>query len=388
MRNFKCADACEYGDKLWTIESSGWYIYAMNTLSWTIELISLVNSHFPIYYRKILTRENSLFFVRNTGIGIYKYNIESGHENIYDMDLLDEIIVMNAFFYEDEIIIVPLYIYDCLYSFDIKTYKFQKIHCPLNIKNRTEDKFIPSAHLINNKIWFITNSGSELQSYDLKQKTVDTYSLPEGINVGSFCEYNDNLLLASKFGYQVYTWTREEGITDKFIYEGEFEKSDIYPQIVTCGEKIYLLSVMSNGIYKIDEKDSKVKQIHIVNSDKNVEGKALFIECVKTKNRIVILPWRANELIVINSETDGVEEYEISIDEFALKFGLSQEKRHVIYESHKTEKKSLMKEICKEIDLNKKMLSSEVGEEIFCLIKSICDRENKNEKEDNRRSFK
>lgn len=209
----------------------------------------------------------------------------------------------------------------------------------MNIKNRTEDKFIPSAHLINNKIWFITNSGSELQSYDLKQKTVDTYSLPEGINVGSFCEYNDNLLLASKFGYQVYTWTREEGITDKFIYEGEFEKSDIYPQIVTCGEKIYLLSVMSNGIYKIDEKDSKVKQIHIVNSDKNVEGKALFIECVKTKNRIVILPWRANELIVINSETDGVEEYEVSIDEFALKFGLSQEKRHVIYESHKTEKR-------------------------------------------------
>ncbi len=375
MRNFKCADACEYENKLWTMESSGWCIYTINTLNWTIELMSLINSQSPICYRKILIRENDLFFVRNTGIGIYKYDIKSKHENVYDMNCLNEIIVMNAFFYEDDIIIVPLYISGCLYSFNVKTYKFQEIYCPLNIGNRIEDKFIPSAHLIKNKIWFITNNGSELQSYDLKHKTIDTYSLPEGVNVGNFCEYNNNLLLVSKFGYQVYMWTREKGIINEFIFEGKFGTSDIYPQIVTCGKQIYLLSVMSNGIYKIDERDSKVKQIYIVNSDKNVKGKALFIEYVKIKNKIVILPWRSNGLIVINSETDEVKEYEVSIDEFALKFGLSQKKNHVIYESNKTDKKSLMKEICKEIDLDKKMLGSEAGEEIFCLVKSICDRE-------------
>ena len=37
MRNFKCADACEYENKLWTMESSGWCIYTINTLNWTIE---------------------------------------------------------------------------------------------------------------------------------------------------------------------------------------------------------------------------------------------------------------------------------------------------------------------------------------------------------------
>ena len=60
-------------------------------------------------------------------------------------------------------------------------------------------------------------------------------------------------------------WTREKGIINEFIFEGKFGTSDIYPQIVTCGKQIYLLSVMSNGIYKIDERDSKVKQIYIVN---------------------------------------------------------------------------------------------------------------------------
>lgn len=368
MVNLKFEDACEYEGRLWTLDSSGQLLCNINTSDLSLELISILNTSIPIHYRKVVLHEKRLFFVNTDKLGVYEYNLELQQGYLYEMNGMDKIIIMNAFIYKNEIIIVPYYFSNILYAFDTSTCKFHKIKCPLN-SEKDEKVMIPAAHLYGNKIWFITDTGKKILTFNLKTNEVEEYLLPNHFLAGDIGKYKDEFLLLSIMGYCLCKWNPIDGIIGEYFFDESYELNDVYPRLAICENEIFLISVMRNGIYKFDKNDKKVKKIYTVKNDENSTAKALFIEFVKLRNSIVIMPWRADCLIAIDCKTGEIKEQKMYIEDFFLKLKLSEENGNLIYEDYSTTIEKMIEGVSIEKGGRKRVIKSNHGDRLYQALK-------------------
>lgn len=372
MIHFKCSDACYYENQLWTVDGRGRFLYGIDLNNWTIKQVQLVSKEIPIQYRRMIKCNNIIYFIKNRGIAVYKYDLKLMQVLFYKMNDEDDNVVMDAFFYGKEIIIVPLYIRGVLYSFHTESCEFCKMECSLNGSEMKKRIHIPSVKLVENKILFITDNGDAIQSFDILTHKINKYLLSNGLQIGGINCQNDLLFLLSITDYHLYQWDPFKGVINEYFYEGKVEKKDIYARIIVYKNKIYLFSVMSNGIYKVNKNNNKIEKIYSVEIDKTSNASALFIEYVIVDNRIIILPWKARKFVEIKCDTDEVFEHEINIGESEILkeyYSIFFEKKCIVYENENFNEKELVSGVRK--IKNKKMeeLEEKKGSIIYKKLK-------------------
>lgn len=311
MSFFKCADAVCLDGKLWTIDHYGWAVYSIDLKDWSLKQEAIIKEHAPIQYRKVILINEMLYFILNDCIGVFRYDLVHKQGETYKLEGADADNITGAYVYKEKIIIIPSCMSAAFYSFDVNTCRFHRFDISFRTSEEKGQTFISSACIAEDRLWFIKNQGQMIWSYDFLTKKTEQYLLPDGISVGGVIYWDHAFFLISLSGYQLYEWDAAKGITERYFFKGLSGPEDKYARIVVCCGQLYILSVLSDGIYKVSRENKEIEKIYEVQTD--TSRKALFIENLVIGEKIILLPWRAKYITEINCKTGEINEHKICL---------------------------------------------------------------------------
>lgn len=270
---------------------------------------------------KMIKKEDIIYLILQKQKCVLTYNLETNEIGVFG-DLYDKAKekqnVLNAFLYDRNIWIFPVYVKQPICFFNIQTKKWKEHRSIYNYFKAQNiyldpDYFIDTIYQIENKIWSAVWNTPYVFFIDLDTMEIhiyDTYCGP----ISSFSCDRKNFWLAVSGEENIINWAPQSGVCKKYTIDGiNLDKeSRQFWYICDTEQRIYMIPSSNNDIYAVEKGNGNVCALGLSGNycriKKNLSSQ-LFGLCLRYKDKLILLPYSIDRFVIVNLKDASLDFY-------------------------------------------------------------------------------
>lgn len=265
----------------------------------------------------MLKYEKYLYLIMFRRLCIFRYDLANKRAEEYtlnDLFLSPNELTWKSFMHKSQIWLFSVCAGREIIVFDCITRKFRSWHSIMKLFKKKKVRIEAEDGLsrlfqVNDKIWGAICGLSYIFSISMSERDITIFSI-NCIGINSFDYDGNDFWITVCDSNQIIKWNPDYGITDSY-YVDNINFFD-YPYCYVCGSKNSILVVPNSDkdFYLIDRETKQILFLPLVGRYQRLSlnsGNALFGDYLRVHNKLVLLPYDIDKIIVVDLDDNTVE---------------------------------------------------------------------------------
>lgn len=322
MEFLTCYTGVIQDNKLYTVHEGLGLLMEYDLLSFSYKVLTILKvgeKEQRVRVKGMVISNQVIYIILGNSWNIFEYHMESGQILINGDDKKyndGALLIENCFLYRNEIWLLPCYANEYIRIFDLKTKQYS-MRKPIidELKyygaNVYKKSFLDYAFTNEGIIYAIIYKSEYIVSIDINTGQYFLYCIGGRKKLSSINYDGKNYWLSFFDSTIIEKWSPKNGIIEEYVID-EIDIDDTGQQIRFIYElqgKLYIIPTFVPYIFILNKKNKKISKMNYPKNFKRIHNNSeryQFFRDILYKDKIIVLPFAVNEMLLIDKKNNKV----------------------------------------------------------------------------------